>query len=91
MSAPFVIDDIAGWMLTLYCSYFGKQEGDFSLELKSICARKRSRDAEQQSASASVEKGKEAQAGSLDQKGLVNTKGKDIGWVGWLSSMCIVS
>ena len=70
-------------------SYFGTQEGDFRLELKSILARKRTED---EAANARMGFGKvETDSKVFNEKNKQVSKGGATGWIGWLRERCVVS
>ena len=69
-------------------SYFGTQEGDFRLELKSISARKRT-EGEADEARTSSEKVEDSE--DFDEKGKHESEGGIEGLKEWLSGLCVVS
>lgn len=70
-------------------SYFGTQEGDFRLELKSISARKRTEDEAERSRTRS---GKvEADSTDVNEKSKPDSEGGIEALKDWLSGLCVVS
>jgi len=70
-------------------SYFGTQEGDFRLELKSISARKRTEDEAERSRTRS---GKvEADSTDVNEKSKPESEGGIEALKDWLSGLCVVS
>lgn len=70
-------------------SYFGTQEGDFRLELKSISARKRTEDEADRSRTRS---GKvEADSTDVNEKSKPESEGGIEALKDWLSGLCVVS
>ena len=73
-------------LILLRSSYFGKQEGDFRLVLRSICARKKTKEEEE---GRKVVKGVGSLSGSiLESTDLANQRpgtSRGAGWLDWVS------
>ena len=70
------------WVLI---SYFGKQEGDFSVVLRSMSARKTVAGDEQRKAVGGLQ-------GSITDAAIQQSvKGRETGWFDWFSGRCAVS
>lgn len=68
-------------------SYFGKQEGDFSVVLRSICARKMAAGGEKGNVGSAVGRWQGSLPGYTDGLG----KEGESGWRDWFSGLCTVS
>lgn len=88
MSAPNRDVDVTGVADDAWDSYFGKQEGDFSVELKAIRARKQTTEE------------KDAEVVQPSQKPISNEESENnqqnggqqsSGMIAWLSRMCKLS
>lgn len=77
--------------MLIYISYFGKQEGDFSVVLNSISARKTVAGDDQRNATNAV--GRLQESTSKDRDAVIQPSEKEprTGWFEWFSGRCTVS
>ena len=68
-------------------SYFGTQEGDFQIELKSISAIKATKDESEEARTTKLKTDSEV----FSEKNVEVSEGVALGWNEWLRERCIVS